>query len=118
VCDIGLTPSLVVRRLLERHGLLRFFDHLAFSDEVGHYKPARAIFESALAGLRTMEPTRCVHVGDRLRTDVEGARNLGMGSVRYRGVFDDDPGEGVEADIVIDHVAELPALLGAQEYAR
>jgi FMN phosphatase YigB (HAD superfamily) len=48
VCDIGLTPSTVVRELLERHDLLGYFDGMSFSDEVGHYKPHRAIFEHAL----------------------------------------------------------------------
>jgi FMN phosphatase YigB (HAD superfamily) len=117
VCDIGLTPSSVVRNLLERHDLLRFFEYTAFSDEIGHYKPSRVIFERALEGLGAFAPTASAHVGDRLRTDVAGARRMGMTSVRYRGVFD-DPESGPQADIVIDHLAELPALLGAHEVAR
>lgn len=116
VCDIGLTPSLVVRKLLERHDLLQFFDYMAFSDEIGHYKPSRAIFERALEGLGAVAPAASTHVGDRLRTDVAGARSMGMRSVRYRGVFD-DLAQGHEADLVVDDLAELPALLGADEGA-
>jgi FMN phosphatase YigB (HAD superfamily) len=64
ICDVGMTPSTVLRSHLERHGLLTFFDHWSFSDEVGHYKPAREIFEHALAGLGGVAPGRAAHVGD------------------------------------------------------
>src|SRR4051812_28451470 len=47
VCDIGLTPSTVVRELLAREGLLDLFDVTTFSDEVGEYKPAIEIFRHA-----------------------------------------------------------------------
>lgn len=53
-----------------------------------------------------------VHVGDLRRTDVAGAKAVGMGTVRFRGVHDDDS-EGPEADAVIDHLHELVSLLGS-----
>ena len=78
-----MTPSTSLRRQLERHGLLDYFDHWSFSDEVGWYKPAPQIFEHALAGLGVTEPARAAHVGDLRRTDVAGARAHGLLSVRY-----------------------------------
>ncbi len=39
VCDVGLTPSSVLRGWLDDHGVLDLFDHWSFSDEVGCYKP-------------------------------------------------------------------------------
>jgi putative hydrolase of the HAD superfamily len=111
VCDIGLTPSPVLRRHLARRGLLDLFGSWAFSDEVGCYKPEAAIFEHALAGLGGVSPARAAHVGDRRRTDVAGARALGMTSVRYTGVYDDPDTEGAEADLVVDHYRHLPAQL-------
>ena len=112
VCDVGLTPSTVLREYLEGHGILSMFDHWSFSDEVGVYKPHAAIFEHALAGLGGIEPTRAAHIGDLRRTDIAGAKGMGMLSLRYRGVTDDDPDHGPEGDIVIDDHAELPAALG------
>ncbi|HEX2233404.1 MAG TPA: HAD family hydrolase [Thermoleophilaceae bacterium] len=112
VCDIGLTPAYVVRELLARYGLLELFDDTAFSDEVGHYKPDRRIFEHALAKLGGAAPDRSAHVGDRRRTDVAGAQAIGMTAVRYRRVYD-DAGPGPEAEHVVDDLAEIPALLGA-----
>jgi len=117
VCDVGMTPSPVLREHLESHGLLRFFDHWSFSDEVGVYKPDPAIFEHALAGLGATAD-RTAHVGDLRRTDVAGALQMGMLAVRYTGVADDDDvalGEGhaaAEADLVVHDHGELPALLG------
>jgi len=115
VCDIGLTPSPVVRELLARHDLLGCFDGWSFSDEVGHYKPARAIFEHALARLGGVEPRHAAHVGDRLRTDVGGALAIGMTAVRYNAVYEDAAIGTAEADFVTADLAELPALLGVPE---
>ena len=108
VCDVGLTPSEILRGFLARHGLLGHFDAWAFSDEIGAYKPAAAIFHAALGGT---DPRRAAHVGDLRRTDVAGAAALGMTTVRYRGLVD-DPGDGPEADHVVDDHRLIPELLG------
>jgi FMN phosphatase YigB (HAD superfamily) len=118
ICDIGLTPSPVVGELLEREGLLGFFDAMSFSDEVGHYKPARAIFEHALGELGGVVPERAAHVGDRRRTDVSGAIAMGMTAVRYNGVYEDEAIRAPEADIVLTNLAELPGLLRVRESSR
>lgn len=112
VCDVGLTPSDVLRHYLEGHGLLELFDHWSFSDEVGVYKPDAAIFEHALAGLGGIDPADAAHIGDLRRTDVAGALGMGMLALRYRGVTDDDPANGPEADVVVDDHADLPDVLG------
>jgi FMN phosphatase YigB (HAD superfamily) len=111
VCDIGLTPSPVVRELLERDGLLGYFDGMSFSDEVGHYKPHPAIFEHALAGLGGVPANRAAHVGDRVRTDVDGAASMGMTAVRYNGVYEDELA-GQRDEVVVGDLRELPQLLG------
>ena len=112
ICDVGFTPSPVLRSFLERHDLLGLFDHWSFSDEVGHYKPSPAIFEHALGGLGGVSPSAAAHVGDLRRTDVAGALGFGMTAVRYTGAFDDVEGEGPEAPFVVGSHAELPGVLG------
>ena len=111
VCDIGLTPSSALRTQLDRLGLLQYFAHLAFSDEVGVYKPEAQIFHAALWGMGGVAPGEAAHVGDRRRTDVGGADALGMTTVRYVGVYDDDEA-GPEADVVVSDLGELPKALG------
>ena len=112
ICDVGMTPSTALREILEHHGLLSYFDHWSFSDEVGHYKPSAAMFEHALDGLGGVAPSSAAHVGDLRRTDVAGALGFGMTAVRYTGAFDDVEGEGPEATFVVASHAELPGVLG------
>jgi FMN phosphatase YigB (HAD superfamily) len=109
VCDTGFSPGRIVRRILDGAGLLPFLDVLAFSDEVGVPKPHERMFLHALGGIG-VDPARAAHVGDLRRTDVAGARALGMGSVRFRGVYD-DTSEHPEADVVIDTMSDLPRVL-------
>ena len=111
ICDVGMTPSPALRGYLDHHGLLGYFDHWSFSDEVGWYKPDPRMFAHAAAGLGEPDPGRTAHVGDLLRTDVAGARGVGWTSVRYRGLADDS-GDDAEADLVVDDHLDLPALLG------
>lgn len=111
VCDVGFTGGEMLRGFLEREGVLGHFSGWAFSDEVGHYKPAAEIFEAALAALDA-EAAVALHVGDLRRTDVAGAAAMGMRTVRYRALYDDAGTEGgPEADFVLDDHGELPPLL-------
>ena len=113
ICDVGLTPSTALRGYLDAHGVLDLFDHWSFSDEVGCYKPARQIFEHALAGLGGVTPARAAHVGDLRRTDIAGAQAMGMTAVRYRGINDDPVAPDLpEGDHVIGDHIELFAALG------
>jgi FMN phosphatase YigB (HAD superfamily) len=111
VCDAGFSGGVVLREILDREELLGYFSGWAFSDEVGHYKPAPQTFEAALAALDA-EPPATMHVGDLRRTDIAGASALGMRTARYRALHDDPYIDGaIEADFVIDSHRELPALL-------
>jgi FMN phosphatase YigB (HAD superfamily) len=88
VCDAGFTPGRIVRDFLDRAGLLDLLEFCAFSDEVGEPKPNASIFRAALEAIGT-EAADAVHVGDLLRTDVQGGRNIGMRTVRITDVSDD-----------------------------
>jgi putative hydrolase of the HAD superfamily len=106
ICDVGMTPSPVLRAHLDRHGVLELFDHFSFSDEVGHYKPSAVIFEHALNGLG-VEPAFTVHVGDIRRTDIAGALAMGMTAVRYTGISDDTSQSTPEGHHVLTSHADL-----------
>ncbi len=115
VCDTGLTPGRVVRRLLNEVGLLEHLETQCFSDEVGVPKPGNEIFAKALAELGA-RPPEAVHIGDLRRTDIAGARDIGMHAVRFRGVHD-DRSDIVDADIVIDRHEQLLEVIGIEERA-
>jgi FMN phosphatase YigB (HAD superfamily) len=52
------------------------------------------------------DASHTAHVGDLLRTDVAGARGVGMASIRIRAVYD-DPSEQPEADLLADSHSQL-----------
>jgi putative hydrolase of the HAD superfamily len=110
VCDTGLTPGRVVREHLARLGLIPGLRAQLFSDEVGVPKPNPRIFHAALGALG-VRAAGAVHVGDLRRTDVAGARGVGMTSVRLSAAHDDAVALP-EADHVAASHAELRALLG------
>ena len=86
VCDVGLTSSPTLRDRLEGFEFLAWFEAWSFSDETGWFKPAAEAFRPALEGLGVTDPSRAAHVGDNPRTDVAGARALGMTVDQLHGV--------------------------------
>jgi beta-phosphoglucomutase len=69
-----------LRDLLARFELLRFFDPIIVSAEVGIAKPDRRIFD-LLAEKVNMPRHRLLYVGDHIGDDIEGARSAGLDAV-------------------------------------
>jgi putative hydrolase of the HAD superfamily len=88
VCDAGMTPGRIVRDFLTDVGILEYLEFCAFSDEIGVPKPSSRMFEAALNAI-DVAPGEAVHVGDLLRTDVDGARAHGMRTIRITAETDD-----------------------------
>jgi len=112
ICDTGLTPGRVVRQHLERLGLLEHLEICIFSDEIGAPKPDTRVFHAALAPLG-VQADLAIHVGDLRRTDVAGARAIGMGTIRIR-TQHDDTSDLPEADRVVNSHSELRTTLLSQ----
>ena len=70
----------LVRRVFDNLGLTKYFDFLVISDEVGVRKPSPRIFHLATEMAGT-SPSRSLYVGDKLATDVAGAKRAGMNAV-------------------------------------
>jgi putative hydrolase of the HAD superfamily len=85
----------------------QFFSGFAFSDEVGHSKPHKSMFESA-AGQMGCELPEMIHIGDRDHNDVKGPQALGMKAVLFiaKRALDRDT---TSAEAVCASHAELPA---------
>jgi putative hydrolase of the HAD superfamily len=108
ISDTSLTPGRILKDFLEKDGLLDHFSVLTFSDETGYPKPDRRMFENTLAVLGA-RPETAAHVGDTPRTDIAGARAVGMVAIRCAGAVDQL--EPPEADFVISDHREIPAIL-------
>ena len=72
-----------IEQRLEEWGLLKYFDIVASSAELGVAKPDKLIFEKAFE-LAGCGPENSVMVGDRLDNDIIPAKDLGMKTVWIR----------------------------------
>jgi len=109
VSDTIVTPGTGLRKLLDGHGIARHFSGFAFSDEVGHSKPHRSMFDAAAeqlgVGLDEM-----VHIGDRDHNDVKGPQALGMKAVLFTAKRDADKAT-TSADAICERHADLPGVI-------
>jgi len=109
VSDTIVSPGRCLRELLEIHGLKQYFSGFAFSDEVGHSKPHRSMFESA-ARQMGCEIAEMMHIGDRDHNDVKGPQALGMKAVLFIAKRAHDR-DNTSAEAICASHAELPATI-------
>ena len=109
VSDAIVSPGSCLRRLLENHGLAKFFNGFAFSDAVGHSKPHRSMFESA-AGQLGVEISEMLHIGDRDHNDVKGPQQLGMKAILFTASRDVDK-TNTSADAICESFDKLEAAI-------
>ena len=94
---------------LEELGLAGKFDALSVSCDVGFMKPHPRIFQHALE-LLDIAPEEAVMVGDSLRADVQGAREVGMQGVWRRYARSPEQIDGIRPDFAVDELREIPQL--------
>lgn len=103
-----------IRQKLEEDGVLKYFEVVIISEEVGTRKPERHIFEMALEKAHC-EPADAWFVGDRVDNDLKPAKAMGMKTVRLRvgwDYADEEPQSSDEKpDCEIKSLVELKGLL-------
>lgn len=109
VSDAIVSPARCLKQLLDSYGLARHFDGFAFSDEVGHSKPHRAMFESA-ARQMGVAIEEMVHIGDRDHNDVKGPQALGMKAILFTATRAADKAT-TSADAICERHADLPGIV-------
>ncbi len=109
ISDTIFSPSRALRNLLEGEDLLKYFDVLIFSDEIGCSKPEPDIFEEACnrLGVRFRE---LVHIGDRENNDIIGPRDIGIRSVLCTAAVDRGSANTL-ADAVFNNYKDLPEII-------
>lgn len=109
ISDTHFSPGRVIKELLERYKMLHYFSHFSFSDETGVSKPHPEMYHNILrcAGAK---PFEMVHIGDMNRTDISGAKALGIHSILYTGVNAEDQVNSI-ADRSASSWKEIPGLI-------
>lgn len=101
---------------IENFLLGRYFgEAFAIGDDFGYPKPDARIFRH-VAGLLGVEPGHTVFVGDRLDSDIGGAKSAGMVAVWVKSSYQPEY-DGPSPDYEIDRIVELPVVLGKIETA-
>lgn len=65
------------RRFCES-GMIRYFDGVFVSEEVGAEKPDVAFFEAVSAAIPHFEAKKAIIIGDSLTSDIQGGKNFGI----------------------------------------
>lgn len=108
VSNTFLTQSSLDRHL-EEFGILEFFPLRMYSHEILWRKPNVKIFNEAARRLG-LDPSEIMFVGDRLDTDIKGARKAGMIPILKTAYTNE--GKETPPDIrKIDLLSELPLLV-------
>ena len=109
VSDSIVTPGTGLRQILEKHGVKKYFSGFSFSDEVGHSKPHRSMFDAAAEQLG-VDVSEIVHIGDRDHNDVKGPHAIGAKAVLFTATRPGDR-DITTADAICDSHHELPAII-------
>jgi putative hydrolase of the HAD superfamily len=114
ISDTAFSAGSVLRELMEINGIAHYFTAFVFSDETGVAKPHPEAFHHALRQLRGT-PSEGLHIGDIERTDIRGAKAVGMKAALYKGdaashKYSEDE---TAADVVIEGWVGMNRVLGA-----
>lgn len=83
--NTGFIKGPTLRKVLEQLNITQYFDFQLYSDEVGLSKPNKAFFQLLLdeiATIRSIEIDQIIHIGDNIKTDIQGAENMSIRSLQ------------------------------------
>lgn len=72
----------VQHKKMESSGILKYFDTITTSEDVGVKKPDKKIFEAALKNA-SAKIKESIMIGDNFEADILGAQNFGMPAILY-----------------------------------
>jgi len=87
ISDTMVTSGKTLRKYLDELNLLSCFSSFLFSDEAGYSKPDKRAFEFVLNEC-SCPAEGSSHLGDRLNTDIKGAKSVGMKAGLFTGAAD------------------------------
>jgi putative hydrolase of the HAD superfamily len=109
ISNTGITPGKIIIKVFQEYNILDYFQVMVFSDEIGYYKPHPSIFNSALKELGC-NPRNAIHIGDRLETDIKGAKDCNMYTVWFN-TSNTTETKKIKPDYEIQEISEVIPLI-------
>lgn len=100
------------RERLEQFGVLKYFDHLTISGEIGYSKPSPTIFRETLR-MTGAAAERCFMIGDKLTNDIVPAKKLGFHTVWVKqeyGGMQNITDDSMNPDFTVNSITDLPEI--------
>jgi HAD superfamily hydrolase (TIGR01549 family) len=99
----------VVFRVLSKLNMIHYFDVILTSDGFGVRKPYPGIFLYALKKLNIEFPKLAAYVGDSMKHDIYGAKNVGMTAILFNKFYLSK--KAYPADFIIREIRDLSVIL-------
>jgi HAD superfamily hydrolase (TIGR01549 family) len=109
ISNIGISPGWIVKKVFKTYDIEKFFKLTLFSDETGFYKPKPIMFEIALKNLKC-KPQNAIHIGDRLETDIKGAKACNMLTIWFND-SNSPQSEEIQPDYEIDQIYDVVSII-------
>lgn len=108
----NFTDSIFLNRTLIHLGIKTYLDHVIDSDSFGWRKPHPKIFRHFLK-ISNTKPKEAVFVGDELKTDIQGAKNLKIKTILLdrRQNFKKQKNTEILPDIIVKSLIECKKTL-------
>ncbi|MGN1108081.1 MAG: HAD family hydrolase [Oscillospiraceae bacterium] len=100
------------RQRLEQFGVLKYFDHLTISGEIGFSKPSPTIFRETLR-MTGATAEKCFMIGDKLTNDIAPAKKLGFHTVWVKqeyGGMNRITDDSMKTDFTVNRITALPEI--------
>lgn len=111
ISDTMYSPGRVLRTYLKRKGLEEYFQSFVFSDETGFSKPTPEAYYRALTATKS-KAEQSWHIGDLMKTDITGAKKVGMKAILFTGFSTyDEQNLTPKPDHICNHWQEIVDLL-------
>lgn len=110
VISNSIVPGFLGREVLDRLGILDYFEFTLYSSDCIFRKPHPMMFETAIARFG-IKPSQILHVGDQIDRDIVGARSVGVRSAWFNHNRKKNGLDKIKPDHEILDLKELPDLL-------
>ncbi|MFX1569577.1 MAG: HAD family hydrolase [Promethearchaeota archaeon] len=109
ISNTGITPGRIIIKVFQEYNILQYFQVMVFSDEIGYYKPHPILFNTALKEL-ACNPRNAIHIGDRLETDIKGAKDCNMYAIWFN-ESNNNKSQLIQPDYEIQEIFEVISIV-------